>query len=87
MKKIVVHGDNIAKHGITRQEVEQCFRSGNRQFKRKAGHDVYSIIAQTSAGRYLELLYSDDPDKWFVFHARDAKPWEIKLFKRKGKRQ
>jgi hypothetical protein len=87
MKPIRVHYDNLAKHGITPREVEECLRPGNRKYKKKEGRRVYGVISQTLAGRYLELLYVDEPTHRFVFHARDAKPREIKLFKRRGKRQ
>jgi hypothetical protein len=86
MKPIRVHYDNLAKHGITKNEIEECFRPGIRKYKKKAGRGVYGIIAQTLAGRYLELRYADEPTHRFVFHARDAKPREIKLLKRRGKR-
>ena len=86
MKRIRVHYDNLAKHGITKNEIEECFRPGIRKYKRKAGRGVYGVISQTLAGRYLELLYREEPTHWFVFHARDAKLREIKLLKRRGKR-
>jgi hypothetical protein len=85
MKEIQVHADNIAKHGITENEVLECFRAGQRKYKRRAGRNVYRLISQTSAGRYLELLYSERATEWFVFHAMDARPRDIKLFKYRGK--
>jgi hypothetical protein len=86
MKEVVVHRDNIAKHGISEKEVEQCLQPGRRKYRRKERRDVYRIISQTFAGRYLEILYLNELTRLFVFHARDAKPWEVKLFKRRGKR-
>jgi hypothetical protein len=86
MKRIRVHYDNLSKHGITKSEIEECLRPGNRKYRRKAGRGVYRAICQTFAGRYLELLYVDEPTHRFVFHARDAKLREIKLLKRRGKR-
>jgi hypothetical protein len=87
MKPIAVHEDNISKHGITRKEVRECLRSGQRQYFKRIRKNVYRVIAQTFAGRYLEVLYENRATEWFVFHAMDARPRDIKLFKRKGKRR
>jgi hypothetical protein len=80
------HYDNLAKHGVTPQEILECLATQRRQYRHKARRSVYRVIAQTSAGRYLELLYTQEPAERFVFHAMDAKPRHIRLLKRRGKR-
>ena len=85
MKDIQIHHDNIAKHGITEDEVRECFRPGQRKYKRKVGRKVYRLISQTLERRYLELLYTDRGAEIFVFHAMDARARDIRLFKRRGK--
>lgn len=57
MKAIHVHEDNLAKHGVTAAEVEECLRSGKRKYLRKVGRQLYRVIVQTVSGRYLELIY------------------------------
>jgi hypothetical protein len=52
---------------------------------RKVRRDAYQVIGQTLAGRYLEVVYKIRPDAVQVFHAMDARRWQIKLLKRKGK--
>lgn len=56
-------------------------------FRGRVRKGVYRILAQTEAGRYLELLYAEQLEELFVFHAMDAKRRDIKLVKRKGKRR
>ncbi len=85
--EIEVHRANLAKHDVTAQEVIDCMRSGQRRYLRKVGRNKYQVIAQTSAGRYLELIYRELPGRRFVFHAMDARERDIKLLKRRGKRR
>jgi len=80
------HYENLQKHGISIHEVEECLRRGKVKYLRKVGYRKYKVIAQTASGRYLEILYLDFPEDRFVFHAMDAKPRNIKLLKRRGKR-
>ncbi len=87
MKPLRFHEENLAKHGVSPEEVEQCFSSGKTRYFRKVRRGVYQIITQTAAGRYLEVVFEDAPQERYVFHAMDAKPWQIKLLKRRGKRQ
>lgn len=87
MKEVEVHLDNVAKHGISPEEAVSCLTAGKRRYLRKVGRDVYQVIAQTPAGRYLEVLYKELPDKRFIFHAMDARPRDIRLLNRLGKRR
>ena len=86
MRKIEVDEDNIAKHGVSEEEVRECLNSIGIKYFRKARRDAYQVIAQTLAGRYLEVIYKIRPNLVQVFHAMDARPWQIKLLKRRGKR-
>jgi hypothetical protein len=87
MKETRFHYDNLAKHGVSEEEVLECLQSTRPQYKHKARRGVYRVIAQTAAGRYLELLYAESSEERFVFHAMDARPRQVKLLKRKGKRR
>jgi uncharacterized DUF497 family protein len=85
MKKIEIDEDNIAKHGVSEDEVRECLNSREKKYLRKVRRDAYQVIGQTLAGRYLEVVYKIRPDAIQVFHAMDARRWQIKLLKRKGK--
>lgn len=87
MKELAFHHDNLAKHGISEGEVEECFAPGTRRYLRKVGPNRYQMIAQTGAGRYLELIYLELPKELFIFHAMEARPHHIRLLKRRGKRR
>jgi hypothetical protein len=86
MKSLQFHYANLARHGITPEEVEQCFTRGKKRYYRRIRRGVYQVIAQTASGRYLEMVFEDRVEEWYVFHAMDARPRDIKLLKRKGKR-
>ena len=87
MKPIRFHHGNLAKHGVSPEEAAACLSPGRHRYLRKVGPKVYQVITQTSAGRYLEVLYKDLPDERLVFHAMDARARDIRLLKRRGKRR
>ncbi len=87
MKPLRFHYDNLAKHGVSEQEVEECLVKGKRKVLLKVGRRKYQVIAQTAAGRYLEIIFKELSQERFVFHAMDARARDIKLWRRKGKRQ
>jgi hypothetical protein len=81
------HHDNLARHGVLPEEVDECLMTERRQYLRKARRGIYQLIAQTAAGRYLEILYEKQPNEIYIFHAMDARPFQIRLLKRRGKRR
>ncbi len=87
MKKTWFHHENLAKHGVTEQEVQECLYLRIGQYFRRVRRGVYQVIGQTAAGRYLEVVYEVHPKGLYVFHAMGALPWQIKLLKRRGKRR
>ncbi len=86
MKRIESNEDNLAKHGVLEEEVREILNSKGRKYFRKVRRDAYQVIWQTLAGRYLEVVYKIRPKVVHVFHVMDARPWQIKLVKRRGKR-
>ena len=87
MKRIRFHRDNLANHGVEPREVVQCLAPKRMKYLRKVGRKVYQVIAQSTEGRYLEILYKELEDELFVFHAMDARPRDRNLLKRRGKRR
>jgi hypothetical protein len=87
MKPIRFHWDNIHKHSVSANEVLECLASKRPKYVRKARRGVYLVVAQTAAGRYLEILFEDRPEERFVFHAMTARPAWIRLVKKRGKRR
>jgi hypothetical protein len=87
MKPIRFHHENLARHDISPQEVRECVRGRGPKYLRKARRGIYQLIAQTAAGRYLEVLYRDLSEELYVFHAMDARAHQIRLVKRRGKRR
>ncbi len=86
MKPIRVHYGNLAKHGVQPEEVLNCLArpSTIRTRVRKRVPRIYRVIGQTSGGRFLEVMYEDRIDDLFVFHAMDARPNQIRLFRRRS---
>jgi uncharacterized DUF497 family protein len=78
------HYENLSKHGVTPEEVEECF-SDLRRFPRRIG-DIYWLIAKTDAGRLLQIGYRKEAKKiYFVFHAMSARDYEQRQYKARGK--
>lgn len=75
MRPIRFHHANLAKHGVSPQEVRECLRSRGPKYLRKARQGTYQVIARTASGRCLEVLYEDHADELYVFHAMDARPY------------
>jgi len=84
MMELRFHFENLSKHGVTPEEVEECF-SDARRLVRGIG-DIYWLIGKTEAGRLLQIGYRKETDKsYFVFHAMVARDHERRQYKSKGK--
>lgn len=83
MIELHFHFDNLAKHGITPAEVEECF-SDSKRLIRKVGA-IYWLIGKTQAGRLLQVGYRKEDKVYFVFHAMSARNSERRQYKSKGK--
>jgi len=84
MMELRFHFENLSKHGITPEEVEECFADTQR-LNRKIG-EIYWLIAKTEAGRFLHIGYRKEEDKiYFVFHAMSARDYEQRQYKARGK--
>jgi uncharacterized DUF497 family protein len=55
---------HIASHGVLPEEAEEIVRGVRPPFPRDAGEEKYLVWGQTSAGRYLQVIYilPDDED-------------------------
>ncbi len=84
MMELRFHYENLSKHGLTPDEVEECF-SDPRYLIRRIG-DIYWLIAKTEAGRLLEIGYRKEANKfYFVFHAMPAHEYQRRQYKSRGK--
>ena len=81
MKDINFHINNLLKHNIEWFEAEEAFLDG--WSRRRRVEDKYEILGRTGEGRYLQILFSDEADEYWVFHARDMKPTEKRRYHRK----
>ena len=86
MKPLEFHYANLAKHGVSPEEVQECLERGKKRYYRRIRRGVYQVIAQTASGRYLEVVFEDRAEERYVFHAMNARLQDIKLWKRRGKR-
>lgn len=78
------HFGNLAKHNVSPEEVEECFNDEGKILRAMSGS--YWLVAKTDAGRFLEIGFVREPDDdAFVFHAMDAKSYQKKQHKRRGK--
>ena len=80
---------HILEHGVTEDEVRQVLlRPGE---DRPGNENSRVAIGQTSAGRYLKVIYARDPapDSVFVITAYDLTGKALKAYRRRqrGKRK
>ena len=75
--------DHIARHRISRDEVEEIFESRYYMVRGRDGR--YVAIGQTASGRYLYCVLerTGQAGRIRIVTARDAELWERRLFKRK----
>lgn len=74
----------IAKHGVTRDEVEEVVNSQNEV--RKYGKDRYLVFGQTDAGRYLLVVLIRDKEEcgsYIPLSAREMTKSEKRAFRRR----
>ena len=84
MMQLRFHLENLSKHGVSPEEVEECF-SDDRRLVRRIG-DIYWVIGKTEAGRLLQFGYRKEESKvYFVFHAMSARAYEHRQYKSRGK--
>ncbi len=86
MKPLRFHWHNLARHGIEAEDIEECFFNRHLLFRNpQGGKSEYKVIGQTDAGQFIEFVYDDRGNHWFVFHAMPARPADVKLYRRKVK--
>ena len=74
---------HIARHRVTRDEVEEVFEAWYYTVRSRDGR--YVAIGQTATGRYLFCVFerTGQSGQIRIVTARDAELWERRLFKRK----
>ena len=66
------------------EEIRECLSNRHLLFKNpRGGSKEYKVIGKTDAGQFLEFVYEDRGDYWFIFHAMPARSADVKLYRRK----
>ncbi len=82
--EIQFHYENLSKHGIMPDEVEECFADDNRMIRRIGA--FYWLVGKTNSGRLLQVGFRKEKDKtYFVSHAMSARDYEKRQYQTKGK--
>jgi hypothetical protein len=78
---------HIFQHGVTEEEVRQVLARAGDDFRGK--RDARVRFGQTSAGRYLKVVYvlDEDRDCVFVVTAYELRGNELKAFRRRRRRK
>lgn len=78
---------HIYGHGVTEEEVEQILCGSGEDFPAARGSRMK--LGQTSAGRYLQIIYVPDEDGegLFVITAYDLQGKAKKAFRRRQRRR
>jgi hypothetical protein len=78
---------HIFQHGVTKQEVREVLARAGDDFQGRRESRVR--FGQTSAGRYLKVVYVPDQgrDRAFVVTAYELRGNELKAFHRRRRRK
>ena len=78
---------HIYGHGVTKEEVEQVLRASGGDIQGDQGSRMK--IGRTSAGRYLQLIYSPDaePGSVFVITAYELTDKAKRVYRRRQRRK
>ncbi len=78
---------HIYDHGVDEDEVRQVL--ARPRLKRRGGRDSLSIMGQTSAGRYLKVVFvpNRDGDGGFVVTAYELRGKRLKAYRRDKRRK
>lgn len=88
--EIKFHHKNISKHNIDPEEIIECFYNKNLLFtnpksNKFSQYKTYKVIGKTNSGRFIEFVFEKQEDCYYVFHANNATPNDVKLYKKKVK--
>jgi len=68
------------------KEVKECLSGIHLKLRNPLGGiGTYLAVGQTSGGRFLEVVFEDKDDYWWVFHAMTARPRLVRLYRKKRK--
>ena len=78
---------HIYEHGVNEEEIRQVFMRRGDDFRGRG--KSWIRFGQTSAGRYLKVIYSPDEigDGIFVITAYDLRDKALKAFRRRQRRK
>ncbi len=72
----------LVKHGVLRNEVEECFFEPGYKIFRSAG-EKYELLSRSSSGRYLFVVYAWKGKLVRIISARDMTRRDRILYNRK----
>jgi uncharacterized DUF497 family protein len=76
--------EHVDAHGIQPDEAEELVRSATRPYPENIGHGKWAVRGQTFAGRYIQVIYIEDPDDTiYVIRARELSPKEKRRLRRR----
>lgn len=78
---------HIHNHGVTEAEVEAVIRGSGEDLPAARGSRMK--LGQTTAGRYLQVIYvpDEDPDSVFVITAHELRGKAKKAYRRRQRRK
>ena len=78
---------HIYRHGVTEEEVEQVLRASGGDIQGSRGSRMK--LGRTSAGRYLQVIYSPDeePESVFVITAYELTGKAKRAYRRRRRRK
>jgi hypothetical protein len=65
-------GSDHPERHVSRAEIEEALHDTDRIETDLPARQAYQVIGRTSAGRWLVVIWIDEPDGRYPIHAREA---------------
>ena len=75
--------DHVATHGVLPEEAEYVVNHASAPYPEMIGDGKWRVLGQTSAGRYLQVIFVIEDDGYYVIHARGLTDREKRLLRRR----
>ena len=76
--------EHATRHGVAPEEAEHVVTAARPPFPESGGDDKFRVWGQTSAGRFIQVVYVEDPEgSMYIIHARPLTDQEKRRLRRR----
>jgi len=75
--------DHATRHGVSREEAQYVVRRAKPPYPREVGNEKWLVWGRGAGGRFLQVIYSYDPDETiYILHSRPMTESEKRRYRR-----